>query len=293
MLRRKAMVWTDKRVKLTQELLGGMRIIKLFAWEIPYLNKLNSLRDAEMVKLRSLLIIRAFNQAIAMSLPFLATVIAFLVYIGIGNTQDPATIFTSFTLYNLLRMPLMMLPMSLSTITDAWNGLGRLTQVFLAEQQGQMFALDPSAKYAVEVVDGWFKWEGAPPEELSKKDRKKQARAVAKEQATTKPVELAKPTDTEAILNVAPTDGATGPATARSSNEVQDDEIQLRDINIAVPRGSLVAIVGAVGSGKSSLLQALIGEMKRVNGEVTFGGSIAFCPQQAWIQNCTVKVSAR
>lgn len=43
-------------------------------------------------------------------------------------------------------------------------------------------------------------------------------------------------------------------------------------------------------SGKSSLLQALIGEMKRTRGQVTFGGSIAYCSQQAWIQNTTLKV---
>ncbi|KAG6918643.1 hypothetical protein DXG01_012762 [Tephrocybe rancida] len=63
----------------------------------------------------------------------------------------------------------------------------------------------------------------------------------------------------------------------------------VRDINMLVPRGSLVAIVGRVGSGKSSLLQGLIGEMRRVSGKFSFGGQVAYCPQSAWIQNASLR----
>lgn len=64
----------------------------------------------------------------------------------------------------------------------------------------------------------------------------------------------------------------------------------LSDIRLDVPRGSLTAIVGPVGSGKSSLLQALIGEMKQTGGvPARFGGSIGYCPQSAWIQNDTIR----
>lgn len=48
-LRGKAMAFTDKRVKLLQELFGGMKIIKFFAWEVPYLNKLSGFRRTEIV----------------------------------------------------------------------------------------------------------------------------------------------------------------------------------------------------------------------------------------------------
>ena len=55
-----------------------------------------------------------------------------------------------------------------------------------------------------------------------------------------------------------------------------------------VQRGTLVAVVGRVGSGKSSLLSGLIGEMRKVSGSVTFGGRVAYCSQTAWIQNATL-----
>jgi ABC-type bacteriocin/lantibiotic exporter with double-glycine peptidase domain len=47
-LRRKSMEWTDKRAKLLQELLGGMKIIKSFAWEIPFLERISDYRRREM-----------------------------------------------------------------------------------------------------------------------------------------------------------------------------------------------------------------------------------------------------
>jgi len=46
--RRKTMQWTDKRAKLLQELLGGMKLIKFFAWEIPFLSRIAGYRKREM-----------------------------------------------------------------------------------------------------------------------------------------------------------------------------------------------------------------------------------------------------
>ena len=65
----------------------------------------------------------------------------------------------------------------------------------------------------------------------------------------------------------------------------------LIDINLHVKKGSLVAIVGSVGSGKSSLISAILGDLDKICGRVNVNGSssIAYCPQQAWIQNATLK----
>ncbi|KAM6118909.1 ATP-binding cassette sub-family C member 3 isoform 2-T2 [Phoenicopterus ruber ruber] len=63
----------------------------------------------------------------------------------------------------------------------------------------------------------------------------------------------------------------------------------LKDVNLLVPSGALVAVVGHVGCGKSSLVSALLGEMEKLEGEVAVKGSVAYVPQQAWIQNATLK----
>uniref|UniRef100_A0A8B9TPE2 ABC-type glutathione-S-conjugate transporter n=1 Tax=Anas platyrhynchos TaxID=8839 RepID=A0A8B9TPE2_ANAPL len=60
-------------------------------------------------------------------------------------------------------------------------------------------------------------------------------------------------------------------------------------IDLTVPQGSLIAIVGQVGAGKSSLLSALLGELEQMDGCVTMKGTAAYVPQQAWIQNASVE----
>lgn len=106
----------------------------LIGWEIPYIKKLDEIRRSELKGVRMLLAIRAANSSIAMSVPMLASVVAFITFASLRPFDSPAIIFTSLTFFNLLRMPLMLLPMALSTITDAHNGLQRLTEVFLADE---------------------------------------------------------------------------------------------------------------------------------------------------------------
>lgn len=75
----------------------------------------------------------------------------------------------------------------------------------------------------------------------------------------------------------------------------------LSDISFKIPKGDLLAVVGRVGSGKSSLLSALLGiqnenvsqvssgEMGKLKGKIGVNGKLAYVPQQSWIQNATVK----
>ena len=77
-----------------------------------------------------------------------------------------------------------------------------------------------------------------------------------------------------------------------------DPKLCLEKISFEIPKKSLVAVVGQVGSGKSSLLSAILGEMEPVESEntsnvrtspVIVDGSVAYAAQQAWIQNASVK----
>ena len=70
---------------------------------------------------------------------------------------------------------------------------------------------------------------------------------------------------------------------------VAERVFQLQDVNLEIPRNCFIAVVGEIGSGKSSLLSALFGEMRRTEGKVLFGGSSATCSQVPWICNATVR----
>lgn len=93
-----------------------------------------------------------------------------------------------------------------------------------------------------------------------------------------------------------------------SSNETvnMESDFKLRDINVAFKVGELNVVVGPTGSGKSSLLMALLGEMELTEGRVFlpsarnrlnvfpdtrtgYAETVAYCAQQAWLLNDTIR----
>lgn len=69
----------------------------------------------------------------------------------------------------------------------------------------------------------------------------------------------------------------------------EESKSTLQNINLEVRSGSLVAIVGTVGSGKSSLLSSILGEMPKLSGVVKVSGSTGYVAQTSWIQNGTIE----
>lgn len=67
-------------------------------------------------------------------------------------------------------------------------------------------------------------------------------------------------------------------------------EPTLMNIDLSVRKGDLVCVVGRVGSGKSSLLSAILGEMTRLKGSVKIRGSVAYVSQNPWLQGVSRKV---
>ena len=155
--------------------------------------------------------------------------------------------------------------MSLGAIADASNATERLKGVFEAELLDDTYTIDESIQNAVQVKNASFTWDAPPPESTSDKGKKQKPGKISNSRRTSK-------------------SEADDTATNESMAHKEDKVFQLRDISMSVPRGQLVAVVGAVGSGKSSLLQGLIGEMRMTTGNVVFGGSVGYCPQIAWIQ---------
>ncbi|KAJ7977557.1 ABC transporter C family member 14 [Quillaja saponaria] len=86
-------------------------------------------------------------------------------------------------------------------------------------------------------------------------------------------------------------DGATAVEVKDGAFSWDDDngEEALKNIDLKIRKGELTAIVGTVGSGKSSLLASILGEMHKISGKVRVCGRTAYVAQTSWIQNGTIK----
>ncbi|KAM7521484.1 hypothetical protein LguiA_011386 [Lonicera macranthoides] len=69
----------------------------------------------------------------------------------------------------------------------------------------------------------------------------------------------------------------------------ESGEAAVKNLNFKIKKGELAAIVGTVGSGKSSLLASLLGEMHKISGKVRVCGTTAYVAQTSWIQNGTIQ----
>ncbi|XP_069726657.1 multidrug resistance-associated protein 1 isoform X2 [Phaenicophaeus curvirostris] len=223
----------DNRIKLMNEILNGIKVLKLYAWELAFKGKVLEIRQKELKVLKKSAYLAAMATFTWVCAPFLVALSTFAVYVKADKdgVLDAQKAFVSLALFNILRFPLNMLPMVISSVVEASVSLKRL-RVFLSHEE-----LDPDS-----IIRGPIK-------------------------------------EAEGCIVVKN-------ATFRWS---KNDPPSLNSINFTVPEGSLIAVVGQVGCGKSSLLSALLGEMDKKEGYVVVKGSVAYIPQQAWIQNATLE----
>ncbi|KAJ7352413.1 ABC protein [Mycena albidolilacea] len=254
-----SMKFTDLRAKVLLEVLSSMRVVKYFCYEVPFLKRIFDIRENEIRGIRKIQHSQSGNIAMAFSLPVLASTLAFVTYTRVTSGFDIAIIFSSFSLFQLLRQPMMFLPRALSNIADGRNALNRLSRLFHAEVLTDVpFKIDPAQEFALEAKDVSFEWESGS------KDRDAKTKSAAETKAS------AKLKDEDA-------------------DSQNDPPFRVQNIDMRIPRGTLAGVVGRVGSGKSSLLQGLIGEMRWLGGEFSFGGRVAYCAQTAWIQNASLR----
>ncbi|EMD36548.1 hypothetical protein CERSUDRAFT_115579 [Gelatoporia subvermispora B] len=303
--RKKGVVYTDQRVRLVTEVLQGIRLIKLYAWEGFYVNQVANLRATELKAVRRLAFARASLIAIVSFLPVIASVLSFITYALSGHDLNVAIIFSSLQFFNIIRAPLIYLPVVLASTTDAVVALRRISAFLTAEEIADPYTIDPDAKLAVDV-DGDFAWEtayktdqGGPKfktarrahgadAEKEKKAKEEKERKEKENKAKRGRWRLGKKKEGEVLPITAPK-GENGEKQDDKAKENDDKPFELKDVKLKIPKGAFVAIVGRVGTGKSSLLQALIGEMRRTRGNCTFSSKMAYVPQSAWIMNATLR----
>lgn len=106
------------------QVMTHMNVIKCYAWEDSFLDRLMNIRRSELEWIKKNSLLNGINTFVIGAVPVLVTVATFAVYISMGNTLTAATAFTSISLFNVLRMPLIMLPQVVTQWTTAQVCLG-------------------------------------------------------------------------------------------------------------------------------------------------------------------------
>ncbi|XGW32572.1 hypothetical protein V3C99_017265 [Haemonchus contortus] len=228
----KQMKHKDERLKMMSEVLNGIKVLKLYAWEKSMENAILNIRVKELNVLRKLAFLNAATTLSWACAPFLVAVLSFAVFVTIdpdNNVLTPQVTFVALALFNILRFPLAIFAMIFSQAVQCHVSNKRLRAFFAEEEMDFNAVGNKYTEEAVKIENATFTWESGDAEET------------------------------------------------------------LKNITMTVERGQLVAIVGKVGVGKSSLLQAILGEMNKVSGSVNVSGSVAYVPQQAWIQNLSLR----
>jgi ATP-binding cassette subfamily C (CFTR/MRP) protein 1 len=111
-IRRSKVLETDKRVKMMNEILNGIRIIKFYAWESAFRGRVEAVRLAELELIRRLAYVTAVAfSLVLMAVPTFLPVLIFYAYVRLGHQLDAAKAFTAISLFNLMQFPFLFLPL--------------------------------------------------------------------------------------------------------------------------------------------------------------------------------------
>lgn len=253
------MAATDSRIHATNEVLQNIRIIKYFAWEQRFQDDVHEKREVELKALWRKYILWAAAYTIWGGIPILITFASFFMFTKVEKRPlVPSIAFPALSMFSLLRIPLDQLADMVAHVQESKVSVDRIEK-FLGEAETEKYAQMKKSKQA-------------SPHETR----------IALEHAT-----------------------LSWDSTEKSS-KAGKSAFRLIDMDVDFIVGKLNVIAGPTGSGKTSLLMALLGEMQLLDGAVHLPGgysrqqlrpdpetglteSVAYCAQQAWLVNATIK----
>ncbi|XP_021561645.1 multidrug resistance-associated protein 4, partial [Carlito syrichta] len=230
-LRSKTATFTDIRIRTMNEVITGIRIIKMYAWEKSFAELITNLRRKEISKVLSSSYLRGMNLASFFSASKIIVFVTFTAYVLFGNVITASRVFVAVTLYGAVRLTVtLFFPSAIEKVSEAIVSIRRIQDFLLLDEISQYNSQLPSdGKMMVHMQDLSAFWDKA----------------------------LETPT--------------------------------LQGLSFTVRPGELLAVVGPVGAGKSSLLSAVLGELPPSEGLVRVHGRIAYVSQQPWVFSGTVR----
>ncbi|KAJ2091802.1 hypothetical protein IW138_001491, partial [Coemansia sp. RSA 986] len=317
----------DKRVTAVTDVLQGIKAIKLFGWESRFVKKVDECRERQLEYSWNILLWQILLGFVSYLSPSFILVVILSVYVGVyGNNLTAELAFTFMTVFNMIHGSFMHLPGTFSWVTSTLVSFKRV-DTYLCQPQAQdlekRISLD--RENALGFDNANLEWGSSSSEDAARKD-------ISTAMLNTGSSSTGTSTDSRCIkgsdqtLETTPllSDQSSSTQVESSTNSQlvssgdQDKRVafSLKSIDVQFPLGGLSIIAGPTGSGKTSLLSALIGDMNLTSGrillptadpriDVGMGRSykdiinlsgetlaihdIAYVAQEAWLRNATIR----
>nr|XP_057156092.1 ATP-binding cassette sub-family C member 12 isoform X18 [Pan paniscus] len=271
--RRSAILVTDKRVQTMNEFLTCIKLIKMYAWEKSFTNTIQDIRRRERKLLEKAGFVQSGNSALAPIVSTIAIVLTFSCHILLRRKLTAPVAFSVIAMFNVMKFPIAILPFSIKAMAEANVSLRRMKKILIDKSPPSYITQPEDPDTVLLLANATLTWEHEASRKSTPKKLQNQKRHLCKKQRSEAYSERSPPAK-----------GATGP-------EEQSDSLKsvLHSISFVVRKGKILGICGNVGSGKSSLLAALLGQMQLQKGVVAVNGTLAYVSQQAWIFHGNVR----
>uniref|UniRef100_A0A3P9MLX9 ATP-binding cassette, sub-family C (CFTR/MRP), member 4 n=1 Tax=Oryzias latipes TaxID=8090 RepID=A0A3P9MLX9_ORYLA len=231
--RSKTAALTDNRIRTMNEVVSGIRIIKMYAWEKPFAALVSDVRNKEISKIMKSSYLRGLNMASFFCASKIILFVTFTLYVLLGNTISASRVFVTVSLYTAVRLTVtLFFPSAIEKLFESRVSIRRIQEFLLLD----------------EITKGGS---ALPPE-----DKKENS------------VELQNLTCYWDKNLDAPT---------------------LQNVSFTLKSNQLLAVIGPVGAGKSSLLSAILGELPAEKGVLKVKGQMTYAAQQPWVFPGTIR----
>ncbi|KAL8188172.1 UNVERIFIED_CONTAM: Multidrug resistance-associated protein 5, partial [Gekko kuhli] len=295
--RRKCVSATDERVQKMNEVLNYIKFIKMYAWVKAFSQNVQKIREEERRILERAGYFQSITVGVAPIVVVIASVVTFSVHMFLGYDLTAAQAFTVVTVFNSMTFALKVTPFSVKSLSEASVAADRFKSLFLMEEVHMVKKKPSGPLTAIEVNHATLAWETSHASVQSspkmtpklKKDKRAEGKR-AKAKAQQREGQQATLAEQKGHLLV-DSDDPPSPEEESKPPHLANVRLQkvLYNVDLEIEKGKLVGICGSVGSGKTSLISAILGQMTLLEGSISVDGTFAYAAQQAWILNATLR----
>ncbi|KAM3966608.1 ATP-binding cassette subfamily C member 4 isoform 1-T1 [Aphomia sociella] len=278
---------TDERVRIMDEIISGMQVIKMYAWEKPFEQVVATARKNEIHSITQASYLRGVYLSFMVFTERLTLYITLLSYSLFGFQVTADIVFPLAQFYNTLQGTLsIIMSNAVSFLAEALISIQRLEAFMLLDER-----IDLRSVPGVDIAKLVHSVENKKNKNLSEVDLVRNTFKKIDEDGIYNPgfecTEKALRKSAYNALQINPDIGII--IQDISASWIDDGPVTLKNLNITVPKGKLCAIIGSVGSGKSSVLQLLLNELRSTSGRIHLCGPLSYASQEPWLFVTTVR----